>query len=87
MNHIVTPRGPPLPSVTPESPSRNENSGEFVQTAFNSPPSSNYLPESPAHLPGVSTTTAITSPVAVDAAALAAAPGVPPPFGPTHPVL
>jgi hypothetical protein len=59
--------------------SRNENSGNFVQTAFNSPPSSNYLPESPAHLPGVSTTTAINSPVAVDAAALAAAHGVPQP--------
>jgi hypothetical protein len=50
-----------------------------VQTAFNSPPCSNYLPESPAHLSGVSTTTAINSPVAVDAAALAAAHGVPQP--------
>jgi hypothetical protein len=79
VNRIVPPRGPQLPSVTPESPSRHENSGDFVQTAFNSPPFSNYLPESPAHLPGVSTTTGINSPVAVDAAALAAAHGVPQP--------
>jgi hypothetical protein len=50
-----------------------------VQTAFNSPPCSNYLPESPSHLPLVLTATAINSPVAVDAAALAAAHGAPQP--------